>query len=71
MPKGPGKYDDLCEDVLKKSNAECVIVMVINGSLGNGFSVSSTRTDILFDLPYMLEQMASEIRNSLPQTNLN
>lgn len=71
MPEGAGKYDDLCVDVLTKTNAECVVVMVVNGNRGNGFSVNSVNHKIVFEIPEMLEHMAEQIRDCLPKAKLN
>ncbi len=71
MPEGPGKYDDLCVDILRKTNAECVLVVVVNGNRGSGFSVNSVNHKIVFEIPEMLEHMAEQIRDSFPKEKLN
>jgi len=38
MPLGPGKYDKICTKVRKKLKADGVILMVIGGVKGPGFS---------------------------------
>src|SRR5208282_4222260 len=47
MSSGAGKYDDICVDVLEKTNATCACVIVIDGKKGNGFSVNSVSRDII------------------------
>jgi hypothetical protein len=63
MPFGPGKYDDLCTDVRTRARADAAIVIVINGTHGNGFSVQAP-PEITTRLPELLEHMAAEIRRS-------
>lgn len=38
---GPGVYDDLCTYVREQSGADAVIVLVINGKRGSGFSAQA------------------------------
>jgi hypothetical protein len=59
---GPGKYDWLASGVRQQSNAELVVVLVLGGSLGNGFSVQAVAPEYLQKLPDMLENMARQIR---------
>lgn len=63
MSNGPGKYDDLCTEVRTKAEAQGVIVIVIDGKLGNGFSVQAD-VDTLSRLPEMLESIAKQMRLS-------
>lgn len=64
MPMGPGKYDDVCTDVLEKTKARGVIVIVLDGSLGHGFSVQADAATT-FMLPEMLRRVADEVEHSL------
>lgn len=59
----PGKYDDLCTMVREASQAEGVILIVINGNKGNGFSVQATAR-IIPGIPDMLVFTAGEIRKT-------
>ena len=61
MPLGPGKYDQICTEIREKTNASGVIVIIIDGTLGNGFSCQVDQKLIL-KLPDILEFMAKEIR---------
>ncbi len=61
MPKGPGKYDDLCSYVLAETKAQGVVVMVIDGDRGCGFS-SQIHPDMQAFLPSMLEFVAATMR---------
>lgn len=63
MPKGPGKYDDVCVEVMEKTQSDCAIILVINGKNGNGFSVNSISMDIVMDLPLILRHMANLIED--------
>jgi hypothetical protein len=60
MPKGPGKYDDLCSLVRERSGGE-VIVIVIGGDKGSGFSFQGEEAT-LEKLPKVLERVAELMR---------
>jgi hypothetical protein len=67
MALGPGKYDDICtmvtEQVGTGERGGGVIVIVLGGNRGNGFSCQADlRTTLL--LPDMLEEVARQIRES-------
>ena len=64
MPLGPGKYDDLCTDVRTRAHAEGVVVIVLNGERGSGFSVQAD-LDTTLRLPALLELVAQQIRDSI------
>lgn len=61
---GPGKYDDLCTIVREQAQAAGVIVIVIGGNKGSGFSCQA---DLMATakLPDLLEIMAAEIRKDM------
>jgi hypothetical protein len=61
MPIGPGKYDDLCSEVRIKADARGVILFVIDGSKGSGFSCQADLATTL-SLPDILERVAKDIR---------
>jgi hypothetical protein len=68
MALGPGKYDDLCTYVRKQVGlvedgnlSGGVVVIVLGGNRGNGFSVQADLRSTL-ELPELLEQLAREIR---------
>ncbi len=63
MPLGPGKFDPECTLVRKMTGAESVIVIVINGTLGSGFSCQAS-LEVLFKLPGMLLSIADELERS-------
>jgi hypothetical protein len=60
----PGKYDDLCTGARLVAKAEGVILIVINGEKGSGFSVQGT-IEVLHQLPEVLEAVAEQIRASM------
>ena len=60
MALGPGKYDDLATVVLERADAQGVIVLVIGGTLGNGFSVQATAGVTLL-MPALLRMLADNI----------
>lgn len=60
-PDNPGKYDDLCTMVREAAQAEGVILIVINGNKGAGFSVQAT-AKMVSAIPDMLEYTAVTIR---------
>ena len=64
MALGPGKYDDLATLVRDGTNAEGVIVIVIGGSKGGGFSVQATG-EVTAMLPALLRKLADDIERDL------
>lgn len=60
MPLGPGKYDDWCTKVREETQAEGVILVVIGGEKGSGFSCQLTLED-LSGIPVVLRTIADEI----------
>lgn len=69
MPLGPGKYDDLCTFVRLKTRADGVILLVLGGENGSGFSVQCIERIAPAQLAEMLEEIAAEIRKSTPEEN--
>ena len=64
MTWGPGKYDDLATLAREKSAADFVAVIVLNGTLGSGFSVQTVRPRFLDLVPGVLRQVADEIEQT-------
>lgn len=64
MAIGPGKYDDVCTQVREQLEAAGVILVVIGGKKGNGFSVQGT-LQVIATLPDTLEHMAREMRKDM------
>ncbi len=65
---GPGKYDELATDVREKSKAMAVVVIVLGGSKGSGFSVQAlgaVAVDVMLKLGAMLRTVAAEIERDI------
>ena len=64
MPIGPGKYDKYCTEVRENARAQAVVLIVLNGARGSGFSVqASSELDppVLADLlQHVVNQMRSD-----------
>ena len=65
MAFGPGKYDDVATDVREKTHAEGVLVLIINGTRGSGFS-AQLPLDLTLRLPSVLRDMANQIEERGP-----
>ena len=65
MALGPGKYDDLCTAARMMGRAESVVVIVLNGERGSGFSVQTTDPDFHRKLPRLLRDTADQIEASM------
>jgi hypothetical protein len=61
MTEGPGKYDELASLVRNVADARAVIVVIIDGMLGSGFSVQSLGTDLTKEVPKLLRELADQI----------
>ena len=64
MALGPGKYDALASVVRERAKAAGVIVMVIDGRHGSGFSVQAS-AEITSRLPQLLRVMADGIERDM------
>lgn len=62
MALGPGIYDDHATRIMRQTRAEGVILLVLRGNLGSGFSAQLT-TEGLMGMPEMLRRMADQIEN--------
>jgi hypothetical protein len=65
MALGPGKYDAVCTVALEAAKAEGVLLIVLGGQFGSGFSVQAS-PEVLAVLPLLLRQAADEIEGSFP-----
>jgi hypothetical protein len=61
MPHGAGRYSAECTAVRKKLNAGCVILLVMDGPLGSGFSIESAKPLTPAQLAALLRDMAAQI----------
>jgi hypothetical protein len=66
MPTGPGKYDDLATAARLGADALGVILIVIRGDKGSGFSVQLDDTLRPYALPVVLRDIADQIEADLP-----
>lgn len=60
MPIGPGKYDDEATTVREQTDASGIILVVLEGRKGTGFSVQAPG-HVLFTLPEILRALADQI----------
>lgn len=67
---GPGKYENEATYVREETNAEAVVVCVIGGKLGSGFSVQAPAY-ILSELPRMLRAMADGIEGDYQKVEMD
>jgi len=65
----PGKYDDICTMAREATQADGVVLIVMNGIKGGGFSVQAP-PEILIYLPSMLTYIAKEIQEDLVKKGL-
>lgn len=66
--KGPGKYDELCTLVQEATEAEGVILIVLGGNRGAGFSVQAT-VPIHLRLPSYLRELATLLEANRARAN--
>lgn len=60
MAQGPGRYDEHCTNVRKATGAKGVILLVLDGQDGTGFSVQA-EFDITEILPTLLRDVALQM----------
>jgi hypothetical protein len=61
---GPGKYDYATTVALELTQAQAVVLIVVGGKYGSGFSVQAIARSIPpFKLAEMLENTARELRS--------
>lgn len=62
--EGEGKYDQECQQAFESCQAEGILLIVINGRLGHGFSaVLNHRLTML--VPTLLRKVADEIEKGI------
>ena len=75
MPVGPGKYDGEATWVQARTQAPGVLLMILDGNKGNGFSIASfdiqATLEITILLPKLLREMANQIEADLKEHGLN
>jgi hypothetical protein len=71
MAMGPGKYDDVATMARIASQARGgVIVIVLGGVRGSGFSVQSEDPETMNKLPELLRTMADQIEQDLKNVHI-
>jgi hypothetical protein len=64
MTIGPGKYDDETTMVQAKTQARGVVLIIIGGNKGEGFSIQAT-LEVTLAVPKMLRRIADQIEADL------
>jgi hypothetical protein len=67
MPAGAGKYDDVATTARRDTEAQGVVLIVLAGKHGSGFSVQAS-AEVTFALPSLLRQVADDIEQSFFQS---
>ena len=62
---GPGKYDDACTAARIRTKASGLLLIVIDGADGDGFSCQTNDPALLARLPGLLEAVAAKMRADL------
>lgn len=73
MTIGPGKYDKETTMVMEATNAQGVVLIVIGGDRGDGFSVQATLEVTLalpMILPMMLRSIADQVEADLTKEKI-
>ncbi len=68
MPQGPGKYDDIATAAREQTDAKCIVLVVLGGNRGNGFSVQATADVHPDDLVTVLRKVADQIEHDTKAT---
>lgn len=66
MTAGPGKYDDQATAVRLATGADTVLVLVIGGDRGEGFSVQTRDPTMAREVPNILRTLAAAIEAGQP-----
>jgi len=64
MAYGPGKYDKEAMEILERTKAQGVLLMVFNGDRGNGFSMDAD-INLMLSIPAILRAIAKQIEEDL------
>jgi len=67
MPMGPGKYDRECDEARDKTSADAVLMVVVGGDRGSGFSATFAGlrgVEVMAHLPGILRDTARQIEES-------
>ena len=61
MPTGPGKYEPECTEMLEKTGADAVLLIVLGGEKGSGFSMGTFKPANILLVPTLLRDIADAI----------
>jgi hypothetical protein len=71
MTEGPGRYDAEASWVQERTKAHGVLLMIVGGNKGNGFSLASydiqATLEITLSLPKLLREMANQIESDIKE----
>jgi hypothetical protein len=70
MAEGPGKYDDVATIARVATKAKGIIIIVLGGELGNGFSVQMEAPDLEI-MPGILRDLADQIEKDMKVMTAN
>ncbi len=66
MAQGPGKYDNLATIVRWRADADAVVLIVVDGNRGSGFSMQAIPgTRAGRHLPELLREIADQIEEGM------
>jgi hypothetical protein len=65
MPAGGGKFEDYTTRILMECDADAVIVMVVGGSRGPGFSVAALDENFVGVLSKTMRDVCNQIDQDL------
>jgi hypothetical protein len=66
---GPGIYNQLATESREAAQAEGVILIVLNGNKGTGFSAQFESPGMVQDIPSLLRQVADQIEEDRSNRN--
>jgi hypothetical protein len=61
MQQGGGKYEVQCTHALLETRANGIVLIVLGGYNGSGFSIAMSDPNLLVNLPRLLREVATEI----------
>lgn len=67
MAVGPGKYDQYAQEIIEKTGAEVVAVIVLKHGGACGFAVKTTHPSLTLMLPGLLRDVADGIEAEVAQ----
>ena len=66
---GPGKYDAICTKAVEDAQAQCALLIILDGKHGHGFSATFTDQKYARNLPAILRQVADQIEHDASARN--